>query len=166
MAPKHVAFVGAICVTIGWLLASTLSPPVARVQSLPPQRQDRATATPADVVVTEQVRLPIQLVPSAPEGRRNLFAFATRDPAQISSRQEIAPAESVPEIAPVVTGPVFILSGVGISGATRTAVLATDDAVNIVKLNDVIGDYTVTDITDHTVTLTRGDARYTLRLAQ
>jgi hypothetical protein len=45
MAPKHVAFVGAICVTIGWLLASTLSPPVARVQSLPPQRQDRATLT-------------------------------------------------------------------------------------------------------------------------
>ena len=47
MRGNHVAFVGAICVTIGWLLASMLTPPVARVQSLPQERTARTNAAPA-----------------------------------------------------------------------------------------------------------------------
>ncbi len=168
MVPKHVAVVGAICVTIGWLLASTMSPPVARVQSLSPERPARANAAQAELPVAEQIRLPRSNERPAPEGRRNLFSFATRESAAVGSRQAERETTFTPaaEVAPVVLGPTYILSGIGITGGVRTAVLATDTSVNIVGVNDVIGDYTVTEITDQTVVLTRGEATYTHRHAQ
>src|SRR4029078_12926060 len=41
MPPKTVALLGAVCLTTGWLLASMLTPPVAKLQSLPQSRTRR-----------------------------------------------------------------------------------------------------------------------------
>ena len=67
---------------------------------------------------------------------------------------------------PNITTPAFVLSGIGISGEVRTAVLTSGQDVHIVKVNDVIGAYTVVDISDSTVTLARETDRVTLRFAQ
>ena len=64
-----------------------------------------------------------------------------------------------------MTGPTFVLAGIGISGDERTAVLASPDAVNIVRVDDVVGQFIVTAITDTSVILYRGDEQFVLRLA-
>ena len=166
MAPKNVALVGAICVTIGWLLASTLAPPVARVQSRPEPSAPAARAEePPPLVESLQLRLD-ELRP-APAGRRNPFTFGARErvatPA-VADEQSAPVAALQPAVA--ITGPGYVLSGIGITGATRSAVLAAGDAVHIVTLNDLVGGYTVTEISDTSVTLVRGDERYVLRFVQ
>ena len=63
------------------------------------------------------------------------------------------------------TGPAFVLSGIGISGSERTAILAVHDTVSIVRVDDVLGAFTVAAIGDDSITLVRGDERFVLRLA-
>ena len=167
MTTKNVAFVGAICVTIGWLLASTVSPPVARVQSRP-TRPAQPTAVVEEQFV-EQLQLRLQRLPAAaPERRRNPFTFAARERVLTATpHDEAQRADTLPvSAAPTVPTPRFMLSGIGVSGDVRTAVLTTGQDVHIVKVADAIGGYTVLEITEASVTLARGDERHTLRFAQ
>ena len=166
MQPRNVAFVGAICVTIGWLVASTVTPPVARVQTRPPER-----AKPADeldaIAFTARVQLEQRELPPPPQGRRNPFAFATRTPvgedAVPMTPRDVAP----PSDAPVMpTGPAYLVAGIAITGDKTSAVLSTGADVHIVTVNDVIGAYPVVEITESSVTLANGSDRYILRFAK
>ena len=67
MPPKTVAVLGAVCLTTGWLLASMLTPPVAKLQSLPERRTASAAAAASDppAAFTEQLHLKLQQAPAA-----------------------------------------------------------------------------------------------------
>ena len=164
MQPRHVAFVGAICVIVGWLVASTVTPPVARVQSRPPERP--ALPEPLqDTQFTEQLQLRLRQLPPSPVSRRNPFVFAAREPAN-TARTAAEPAVTLrtADPTPLQAGPAYVLAGIGIAGDTRTAVLTTTgDDVRIVKVNDVVGEFTVAEITERAVTLVRGSERFVLR---
>ncbi len=165
MPLKNVGILGAVCVLVGWLLASTLTPPVARVQSLPKQPPPREAGQ--DRQFTEQVQLRRSDARPTPENRRNPFAFVTRSRITPEAPTAVtAPSPSFAEAQPIVTGPAYVLSGIGISGDVRTAVLTTGDDVLIVKVNDVIGGFTVSEISDEGVTLVRNAERHVLRFVQ
>jgi hypothetical protein len=166
MQPRNVAFVGAICVTIGWLVASTVTPPVARVQTRPPER-----AKPADeleaIAFNARVQLQERELPPPPQGRRNPFAFAPRTPVNSDSAPEIArEGPPPPDAAPIPAMPAYSVAGIAISGDTTSAVLSSGADVHIVKVNDVIGGYTVVEITESSVTLASGTDRFILQFAK
>ena len=80
-----------------------------------------------------------------------------------------SPAPAAAPIAPVVVGPTFTLSGVGVSDTARgplyTAVLSDGNTVHLLKAGDTIGRYQVVEVNDHSVTLTDPSAaRYVLQL--
>ena len=164
MPPKTVALVAAVCVTIGWLLAATLTPPVARLQSLP--EQQRPAAATEEPQFTERLNLRLREVPDPPTTRRNPFNFGSR-------ARNVAPAEPT-DSADLVAEPAvpsqrafaYSLSGIGIAGEVRTAVLTDGREVRIVRVNDTLAGYTVVEISDDSVTLESGTARHTLRFAQ
>jgi hypothetical protein len=163
MQPSRVAFVGAICVIIGWLVASTLSPPVARVQSRPQERAKAPEPVP-ELQFTEQLSPRLRQVAPVPVGRRNLFAFATQRTEQAPAAEQQVTLAPAADSTPLRTGPAYVLSGIGIAGDVRTAVLTTTgEDVRIVKVNDVVGEFTVAEISEQSVTLVRGDERFVLR---
>jgi hypothetical protein len=163
MQPRNVALVGVVGITIGWLLASTMTPPVARVQTRPPERE-RQAAIP-DASFTEQLQLRLRRAPPPPDRRRNPFVFDARDRARtVEIARESPDATETTSAAPARPGPGYVLSGIGISGETRTAVLTTTgDDVHIVKVDDEIGGYRVVEIGENAVTLSKGDERVVLR---
>jgi hypothetical protein len=164
MPPRTVALVAAVCVTIGWLLAATLTPPVARLQAPEPQRP----ATLQDPQFTERLNLRLREVPPPPTTRRNPFNFGSR-PRNATPSTLITPERldrTPAAIAPLRDAFAFALSGIGIAGEIRTAVLTDGQNVRIVKVNDTLAEYTVVEITDSSVTLESGTARHTLRFAQ
>lgn len=169
MPPRTVAALGALCLLIGWLLASTLAPPVASLQSRPARQvRPAATAVGADVVEPIQLDVPratAALPPPAP--RRNPF-FYGREPALPGpARPAAATALSAPDAINALppAGPRLTLAGIGVSGAQRTAVLADGDRVRVVAVGDAAAGYTVVEITDSSVTLAdAGGGRLVLRL--
>jgi hypothetical protein len=164
--PRTVALVGAVCVTIGWLLASTLSPPVANLQSLP-ARQAAVTPPAEEIAFTEQLQLRMRQAPAAPTPRRNPFAFGQRAPQEQAVRSWEAASVSepaAPVLPPAPVGPALLLAGIGISGDVRTAILTDGQAVHVVKVGDRVGGYEVVEVTDDSATLAGGELRYRLRL--
>lgn len=163
--PRTVALIGAVCVTIGWLLASTLSPPVATSQALPP-RQPATPAAANEAPFTEHLQLRLRQAPTAPTPRRNPFAFGERAPRERAGQPSAAasaPAvEAAVPLAPV--GPAFSLAGIGVSGETRTAILTDGQSVHIVRVGERVGGFDLVEITDDSATLGSGDLRYRLRL--
>jgi hypothetical protein len=153
-------------VTAGWLLASTLSPPVARLQSLP-QRQPKPSAAEPEVGFTEQLKFRLQRVPDPPKPRRNPFSFGER-PRPVVAQTSAQPAGGEAAVTlppPLVAGPAFSLSGIGVTGDTRTAILSDGQAVYVVKIGERVGQYEIVDITDGSVTLGEASGlRYVLRL--
>jgi hypothetical protein len=165
MQPRNVAFVGAIGVTIGWLFASTLAPPVARVQSrLPDRNPPRAADEPPASLIVQLEQLDARPLPTTPEGRRNPFVFGARIARPSSTVEPLeAGLQSGSELPAPPPGPSFVLSGIGISGDVRTAVLtATGTDVLLVKVNDIVDGYTVAEISESSVTLTREGERLVL----
>lgn len=172
MPLKTVALIGAVCLTLGWLLASVLTPPVARVQALPERRAAPAGATaPIDLPtqLTEQLQLRLRRMPDPPEPRRNPFAFSTRKPTAPESLDRARPIE--PEAAPVVVdvGPAFSLAGIAArqadDSAIHTAILSDGTTVHLLTAGDSIGGYTVTLVTERDVTLEDASGRrFVLRL--
>lgn len=153
MPPRTVMVIGAVCLTIGWLLASTLSPPVARLQSLP-ERQPPGRAATEEAPFAEQLRLRHREAVVAPALRRNPFRFGDREreplfevpqPPQMSAA---APASPGPPPAPALT-----LAGIGITGDERTAILTDGSNVQIVKVGDSVLGYEVVEVTEGSVTL-------------
>jgi hypothetical protein len=165
MQTKNVAFVGAMCITIGWLLASVLTPPVAQVQ-VRPQPAERESTIPDASKLTEELQLKLRQLPAAPAGRRNPFVFAERAPEV--ARSEPPADETATELPPPAPppGPPYILSGIAITSGIRSAVLTTGADVHIVKVDDVIGGYTVVEVTESSVTLVREGRPYTIRFQQ
>jgi hypothetical protein len=165
MQPRHVAVVGAVGVTIGWLLASTLAPPVARVQSLPERPQPPAQAA-EQPTFTEHFQERLRQLPPTPTGRRNPFVFGTRERiAPMAARaSEDEPDTSAVSLS-VPRGPAYSVSGIGITGDVRTAILSDGQNVRIVKVNDDIDGYTVVEITETHVTLARAGEQKRLHFA-
>lgn len=164
MPSRTVALIGAVCLTIGWLLASTITPPVARVQTLP----ERTAAPPAehDPTFAEGLHERLRHVPDPPASRRNPFVFGAGDRRERAAIVRHEPARRAAEVPPPTPrGPEYFLAGLGISADVRTAVITDGDAVHIVRVNDVVGEYTVAEITDDAVTLAAaGGERHVLRL--
>ena len=71
---RTVAVICAVSLTVGWLLASTLTPPVAQLQSLP-ARAERPSQQPAESTFAEQLHFRMQQAPEPPAPRRNPFQF-------------------------------------------------------------------------------------------
>lgn len=96
--------------------------------------------------------------------RRNPFSFGRRPQSAALVTQVPAPGETLPTpSAPV--GPAYSLSGIGISGETRTAVLTDGQAVHIVKPGDTIGAFHVVAVGPTSVTLLAASGEhYVLRL--
>ena len=179
MPPKTVVFVAASCLTAGWIVASVLTPPVARVQVLHERRaaQSRPPVESFETAYSEHLRWRLQQAPAPPTPRRNPFVFGDRPRSDVrsetSERRESEPRNDAPltVAAPVPVGPVYALAGMATSqsaqGPVRTAVLSDGHGVHLVKLGDAIGGYTVTAITETTVTLEdRAGTQYVLRLTQ
>ena len=167
MPLRTVALVAAVCVTMGWLLAATLTPPVARLQSRT-DRQPRVAPAAEHAPFTEQLNLRLREAPPRPTAARNPFSFgirARREPA--TSGTNPVPRDPLPPAAePTRAGLAYSLSGIGITGELRTAVLTDGRNVHIVEVNDAVGAYRVVEITDSSITLASDTDRHTLRLAQ
>ncbi len=162
---RTVAVICAVSLTVGWLLASTLTPPVAQLQSLP-ERAERPSQPPAESTFAEQLHFRLQQAPEPPVPRRNPFSFGQRPrPATPPpAREEPAVNVDSPPAAAQI-GPRFSLSGIGVTGELRTAVLAEGQRVHIVKPGDTVGGFTVVAITDDSLTLEEPSGlRHVLRL--
>lgn len=164
---RTVAVICAVCLTVGWLLASTLTPPVAQLQSLP-ERAEKPSSLPAESSFAEQLHFRLQQAPDPPAPRRNPFSFGQparpTTPTPAPAREEPVADGAPPPAAPQI-GPRFSLSGIGVTGELRTAVLAEGQTVHIVKPGDTVGGFTVVEITDDSVTLAEASGlRHVLRL--
>jgi hypothetical protein len=173
MPPKTVALIGAGCLTTGWLLASLLTPPVAKVQALPERRANPQPASTQDVEpFVEQLRPRRSEAVIASTPRRNPFVFADRtrpveDATRSSPTSPPVPMEQPAVAVPV--GPIYSLSGIGTSetaqGIVRTAVLSDGTTVHLVKVGETVGGYTVVEISDVAATLADSSGiRHSLRL--
>jgi hypothetical protein len=168
MPPRTVAVVCAVSLTVGWLLASILTPPVARLQSLP-ERRAEATPTPIDSAsaYAEQLALKQRAVPAPPQPRRNPFVFGARESRAVSPGRPVRSEAQLPPPQPV--GPPYRLSGIGFSetaeGVVRTAVVSDGTTVHLLKAGDTLSSYTVAEVTDTTVVLADATgARFVIRL--
>jgi hypothetical protein len=167
MPPKTVALLGAVCLTTGWLLASMLTPPVAKLQSLPERRNARPAVAGRETAAafTEQLHLKLQQAPVAPVPRRNPFTFGKA--AAVASANTRRGALDMPatggdpgstlEVAPVISGPILSLAGIGSSespeGLTLTAVLSDGKTVHLVKAGEQVVGYKVIAVTEDSATL-------------
>lgn len=172
MRPKVVALIAASSVSLGWLLASVLVPPVAKLQVLP-DRPERRQVPPRDETTTtysEQLQLKLQQAPAPPVARRNPFLFGTRTTtpaattAALRDRESVVPTEPA-LVAPVVTSPALRLSGIGSTGDVRTAVISDGRTVHLVKVGETVNGYEVVEITEETVTIADASgAQWQLRM--
>ena len=174
MPPKTVAVLGAVCLTTGWLLASMLAPPVAKLQTLPERRTSRPATTAVEpaAAFTEQLHWRLQQAPTAPVPRRNPFTFGgkTRSSASVAGQPAAtdAPAAAAPvlEVAPVPSGPIFSLAGIGSTisagGVLLTAVLSDGNTVHLVSAGETLGGYKVVTVTEDSVTLADAQGAQTI----
>jgi hypothetical protein len=176
MPPKTVAVVGAVCLTTGWLLASMLTPPVAKLQSLPERRAVRPAAPAGDTpaAFTEQLHWRLKQAPVAPVPRRNPFTFGSQPRVAspvggVTADLSSAAPDAAIDVAPVPTGPIFSLAGIGASasenGPQFTGVLSDGTTVHLVKAGEDVGGYKVVAVTEDSVTLADAQGvQTTLRL--
>lgn len=149
--PRTVAVVGVVGVAIGWLLASTIAPPVARLQSPPQPGHERAPAP--EEPSTERLRLAVPRPPVEPARQRNPFTFDERPPAREAARGAAhGPARRETEVIEAQIpggppGPALTLAGIGIQGETITAVLTDGIDVWIAEPGTIVRGHRVIDIT-------------------
>jgi hypothetical protein len=173
MRPKLVALLVAAALTTGWLLASIVSPPVAKLQALPDNDQQPAPAPGprATTSFTEQLHAKLKTPPAAPVPRRNPFVFGTsqrRTDARASDSVEPA-AEAAAAPVMVATGPSLGLAGIASTrtaqGLVRTAIISDGTAVHLAKIGEAVAGYAVIEITDDRVVIANAaGAQWTLRL--
>jgi hypothetical protein len=162
-SPRALGLMAAALVVAGWLLGSTLSPPVA-------QTQTRATARPASPALPEIVPftgLGVRPTLAPPAPARNPFAFGRGAVAAVSSEAASAtPVSSVAEPTPdtVTETPAaaadawrLIGVAVGADGAV-TAIVRGPGDVHLVRAGDrLTADVTVRDVGEGGVILQRAD---------
>jgi hypothetical protein len=171
MAPRTVGLIGAACLSAGWLVASLLTPPVARLQSLPERRGDAASRgdSASTAEPTPMLQLEWRRTEQPPVPRRNPFVFGRRGVAVPDGDIASGGSESAEPLAPPppprVTTPPYSLSGVAVTGDARTAVLSDGSTVHLVTVGQTIGGYSVVAVDDDAVTLTdAAGERFVLRL--
>lgn len=142
MSRQTLGLVGAGSLLAGWMLASTVSPPVAQTQAGAPRRAVPvvpAASAPSFQALQWRVGQP----PPTPQSHRNPFAFEMRDRAE-------APAAPAGEdvLSPDVEAPVVpsVLRLVGVAGdrtdhgLVRTAILSDGRDVWLLKAGDTLPD--------------------------
>lgn len=147
MSRQTLGLIVAASLLAGWLLASTMSPPVASSQVAPARRP---AAVPARVEPAfEQLRQRLAEAPPAPVVTRNPFAFDERHPpasedaappaAVDAPAGAPAPWEAAPPPAPSV-----LLSGIateaGEAGPRRTAILSLNGELWMVVAGEALPD--------------------------
>ena len=159
-SPRVIGLVASGLVLAGWLLGSTLSPPVARTQEREAARRSARVAPLTIEPLRDLVAAPR---PAAPAPTRNPFAFGRAPISPPSSAAVTAPAGEPPplvadDVAPVA-GPEWRLVGVAVDAAgSVTAVLSGAGDVHLVQTGDRLpGEVTVTDVTSAGVRLERPD---------
>lgn len=143
MSRQTLGLIVAASLLAGWLLASTMSPPVASSQVAPARRP---AAVPARVEPAfAQLRQRLAEAPPAPVVTRNPFAFderrppASEDAAPPAAVDAPASWEAAPPPAPSVS-----LSGIateaGEAGPRRTAILSLNGELWMVAAGEALPD--------------------------
>ena len=144
------------CLTVGWLLASTLTPPVARLQSLPERAQDRRHCR-AESTFTEQLHFRLRQAPDPPQPRRNPFVSGSRPaPWRRPRPTREEPIATCGAAARRASDRSAVLV-VGHRGHRRTCAPRCSPTARRCTRQAwrTVGGYTVVEITDDSVTLER-----------
>lgn len=164
--PQLVALAVAASLTAGWLLASVVSPPVARLQDLPPRAVSRGEAAgdEPEMQYAEQLRFRLQAAPPRRLPGRNPFVFVDRVRVAPERREEVAPPPPTETAAPpAAVVPPLRLSGIATtrreSGIVLTAIISDGSSVHLLTAGEVVGGYTVSEVTENGVALTGADGR-------
>lgn len=159
-SPRAVGLMASGLVLAGWLLGSTLSPPVARTQERNPARAAARAAQPTIVPLRDDI---VMLRPAAPTPMRNPFAFGravmatpAADPA-IEATEPAAPL-AADEVVPAAR-PEWRLVGVAVDAAgTVTAIVSGAGDVHLVRSGDRLpGEVAVIEVTSDSVRLAHLD---------
>ncbi|MGQ0734552.1 MAG: hypothetical protein ACT4QD_12965 [Acidobacteriota bacterium] len=171
--PRTVTLVGAVGVTAGWLLASIVSPPVARVQSLPERRVPAAAKSQPEATLVEPLKLVAPPAPTPPTPGRNPFVFEAPTPVALPMPTPTeAGSGGVPtasaSVSPV-TYPTLTLAGIATrvtpAGLVRTAVLSDGRSVFLARAGEAAGVFQVLDVAESSVIVQReGGPRLVLEL--
>ena len=164
-SPRVIGLAAATLVVAGWLLGSTLSPPVAQSQTRAPIREAARAPLPAIVpLVSLATRAP---APPPPAPARNPFAFghAVAAPAaETAAGSDGAPAAAPApdaDIAPAAAGigDGWRLLGIAVAAdGVVTAVVGRSGDVHLVRAGDQLPeDLTVGEVTEAGVQLRRAD---------
>jgi len=158
-SPRVIGLAACGLVLAGWLLGSTLSPPVASTQA---RAATRSAAAEAPAIVPLRALTAAVPRPSPPSPTRNPFAFGRAGHGDAALPEpEAAPTATPGGEAPIAAAaaPAWRLIGMATAAdGTLTAVLGGAGAVTLARAGDALPDgVTVTAVADHAVTLTRAD---------
>ena len=148
-SPRAVGLMASGLVLAGWLLGSTLSPPVARTQERNPARAAARAAQPTIVPLRDDI---VMLRPAAPTPMRNPFAFGRAVMATPAADPAIEATEPAAR-------PEWRLVGVAVDAAgTVTAIVSGAGEVHLVRSGDRLpGEVAVIEVTSDSVRLARLD---------
>jgi hypothetical protein len=163
-SPRVIGVVASGLVLAGWLLGSTLSPPVANTQE---REATRRPPRPVEASPITPLQLLTRAAPRPPAPTRNPFVFG-RDVARGSSTPSLAPPESAiadadtdttTTPASTVAADDWRLVGVAVGAdGVVTAVISGAGDVHLVRAGDQLPDATtVAEVTSELVRLERAD---------
>lgn len=166
MAPRTVGIIGALCVLVGWILGTTIAPPVASLQTAPtPASATRASpATPGDSAFTARLRASRA---QAGQSTQDIGGSTTRNPFRFGDAPTAVPrGAAVPSRTPAVSAqivseplpPLIELSGIATArrdGADQhTAVLRVDGILVFASAGDSLpGGSLVVEVREQEVVL-------------
>jgi hypothetical protein len=174
VSPRLVGMVGASCLLAGWLLGSTVRPPVAHTQAPAPRVAPDPPLPRLDIPSVAARRERLVAAMEAPSPGRNPFAFgevrrASAAPvgAAPSPPPDLAPALEIPSAPPP---PAWTLVGVAVEqaadGERITAILSSGGDVHLVTVGAMLpGGYTVVRVAlDHAALVDATGAERVVRL--
>ena len=164
-SPRALGLTGAALVVAGWLLGSTLSPPVARTQRRTTARD--SASGPALPPIVPLNRMATRPTPGPPSPARNPFTFGgglVADEIRIAAASDAPPSVSSSE-APLATTANHATADewrlLGLATATdgaMTAIVRGRGDVHLVRAGDrVAGDLLVSEVGEAGIRLQRAD---------
>jgi hypothetical protein len=175
VSPGLVGVVGASCLMAGWLLGSTVNPPVAHMQAPPAPRASEPPLPRLDIPSVAERRGRLAAVSEAPSPGRNPFAFGHARVVAPRHEAPIAPAMVIeapipPEVPVLPPPPAWTLVGVAmdqVGGEERvTAILSNGADVQLATVGAMLaGGYTVVRVApDHAALVDASGAETIVRL--
>ncbi len=172
VSPRLAGAVGASCLLAGWLLGSTVRPPVAHTQAPAPRVVPEPPLPRLDIPSVAARRERLAAATAAPRPGRNPFAFGeVRRP---SAPRIVAAPAPLPDAAPPdalpAPPPTWALVGVALEqadgGERITAILSNGQDVQLVTAGAVLpgGDTVVRVAADHAVLQDATGAERVVRL--